>query len=178
MIDCLACSAYNQMQKEYPRLWFEVKWKKWLTMAIAIPVLAWWQTSIGIPSRSITMSLLGLSLYLFVWISDVWTTKQVMGYKPEYDRRGLEFWATEENPLLPDVPSLKELTTGWSARLALAGAVLVYFIPILGLLSFIDEGSQALSNWRNTQKLQRELYLFDQSRHHKLKKKREEREVS
>lgn len=162
MIDSPACSAYNQMQKEYPLLWFEVKWKKWLIMAIVIPVLAWWQVSIGLPSRSIPMSLLGLSLYIFVWISDVWTTKKVMEYKPEYDRRGLEFWATEENPLLPDVPSLKEQIINWGTVLALIGAVCVYFVPILGAISFISQGSQALRNLNNATKLKRELQLFDQ----------------
>lgn len=109
---------------------------------------------LGLSVASMVLVILGVLL-------DTITTYSMFVTKARYDALGLEFIAKEANPLLPEVPTAREIFFGKPNYVALGFVLMTFFLPLAGWGIAGALFAVSLNNHRHRQQSLHQLDLFD-----------------
>jgi hypothetical protein len=159
------CAAYPTLEKtfeRYPERWYENTRLLLLVAAVLTAILVFLQSRLSIPvSPGAWASILGVSGWIGVWLADVYSTGRIGEMKVKFDRRGLEPFGEERNPLLPPYPTWGDLMVNWTNAASLGLCVLFWFLPLLAVISIVFRGGIALANLRTLRRLKLALEWID-----------------
>jgi hypothetical protein len=132
--------------ERYPLRWYEnTPFLIAIAAAMAaIPVGLHSQLSLPV-SPGAWASGLAVVGWMAVWFVDVVATGLIGAMKVEFDRRGLEPFGEERNPLSPCCPTWRDLVVNWTNAGSLALSVFFWFVPLLAVVSVAFRGA---SFWR------------------------------
>jgi hypothetical protein len=153
-----AAMAELLTSRRFPKQWYQHK-KVRTVFAVLITLLGYLSISLFGFRPPLSLSLISVLILGLAVTADVLSTYQVSSLKKKYDAQGIEFSVREANPLLPDVPGLRDLVSGKPMLLDVVAGLITIFIPLAGLGV---AGLHFIHGWlNNTRIYQQSLYELD-----------------
>lgn len=144
---------------------FSLKWYQGdrvrIGFAILITILGYLSVLAFRLHPPLSLSVLSLSVLFLGVLADVVSTHRLTLVKRYFDARDLNFPFREANPLLSDIPSLRELIWGKPSLLAVVTGIVTFFVPLVGWGVAASLFAVSLNNNRNRQHALYQLRLYD-----------------
>lgn len=156
--------AYDWALKKYPVRWFENLRVRLLISILLVYPLTWLQVQIGIPPKELWISLLGIVIAFVACAADGYTTYLALKFKPEFDRRGMEFPTYEHNPLLPRFPTGREFIFNRLSLLIIPMGIAIFFVPLACVFALVIEGAETVSHLLTIKRLKLALRIADRGK--------------
>lgn len=149
--------------RRFPKQWYQSRGLRPL-FALLIVFLGYVSFFVFGLRPPLGLSLVSMLLVVIGVLTDTITTYSVFATKARYDVLGLEFTAKEVNPLLPEVPTAREIFMGKPNYVALGFILMTFFLPLAGWGVAGALFAVSLNNYRNRQQSLYRLDLFDKMR--------------
>lgn len=138
-------------------VWYEQEiWQYGIAYAClaVFGVLTW-------PTPSLWVSFVSVAMHLGSWVFDYKSTMSMENFRPEYEKRNLEYPCREANMLLPDEVTWLLLLVSWPTLISLIAIPIVYDFPAIGLAFGVSRFLVGLSNARKARLMRRALHQHD-----------------
>lgn len=145
----------------YSQHWYQRKWLAIVLVAITIYILGIVSITLFGLHPPLSLSLISMVVVVVALVCDVISTDRLVKVAPEYEKRGVEPWFHETNPLLPSQPTLKQQVWHVTTLLHVVVVLGVYFIPLPGWGFAAGSFLAALNNTRYRKQALYELQLHD-----------------
>ena len=144
--------------RRFPKQWYQSERVR-TVFAVVITPLGYFSINLFGFRPPLVLSLISVLILGLSIAADILSTYQVSSLKKKYDAQGVEFTVRETNPLLPDVPRLRDLVFGKPLLLDVVVGLVTLFIPLAGLGV---AGLHFTYGWlNNTRIFQQSLYELD-----------------
>ena len=140
---CAIHPVLDKTFERYPQRWYENLRLLLLITAGLATLLVYFQAQLNLlAAPSAWASILAISGWIMVWFADVISTGLIGDMKIEFDRRGLEPFGEERNPLLPRYPTWRDLVVNWTNAISLIICIFLWYVPVLVVIGIVFR-------WRN-----------------------------
>lgn len=144
--------------RRFPKQWYQYD-KVRTVFAVLITLLGYLSITLFGFHPPLSLSIASVLILGLAIAADILSTYQVSSLKKKYDAQGIKFTVRETNPLLPDVPRLRDLVLGKPLFLDVVIGLATLFIPLAGLGV---AGLHFTYGWlNNTRIFQQSLYELD-----------------